>query len=135
MKNRYGFKIPAAIKSLINDSVSYPLAYSPTDSTLPFAASIASGMMVSQHGVGDYSKNADGFENSCLNSSIDTLPHILNNEGFKTLFGATGGRFSSKIGFARGYDSHYHSFKPFKPSTQPDFNWVFRNVKENFFFR
>ena len=131
LQNRYGFKIPDPIIKLIEDGVNYPLAYSPADSTLPFGASFFSGLMVSQHGVGDYSKNADGFSNKILNRAINTLPEILKCEGFNTLFGATGGRFSSKVGFAKGFNSHYHAFKPFEPSLQPDFNWVFRNIASN----
>jgi len=131
LQNRYGFKIPEPINELIEDGVNYPLAYSPADSTLPFGASFFSGLMVSQHGVGDYSKNADGFSNQILNRTINTLPEILKCEGFNTLFGATGGRFSSEAGFAKGFNSHYHAFMPFDPSLQPDFNWVFRNIASN----
>ena len=133
LKNQYGFDVPRPVSELINDGFTYDFAYSPTESTLPFAASIASGLMVSQHGIGDYSQNADGFSCNILNQNIRTLPDILKDYEFKTIFGATGSRFSSYCGFARGYDSHYHSFKPFDPSVQPDFQWVSRQLTNNHF--
>ena len=95
--------------------------------------SFSSGLMVSQHGIGDYSKSADQCFNQTLNNKIVTLPERLKKEGFKTLFAATGGRFSSKCGFAKGYDSHYHSFTCYDPSIQPDLNWVYRQLSNNHF--
>ena len=68
LNRKYGFEIPSVIQELVNDGIKYPLAYSPTESTLPFAASFSSGLMVSQHGIGDYSKSADQCFNQTLNN-------------------------------------------------------------------
>ena len=65
------------IDELIGESTAYPRIYSPADNTLSYGASILSGLMPSQHGIGNYSKMPWNFDNEILNSKIINLPEIL----------------------------------------------------------
>ncbi len=118
-------------EKLFEDSINFPKTYSPADNTLSFGASILSGLMPSQHGIGDYSKMPWNFDNYVINNQIINLPKILKSEGFFNIFGGTESRFSSKVGWARDFDHYFHVFEKWSESI-PKVDWIqraFQNYK------
>ena len=112
-------------EKLFDDSVNFPKTYSPADNTLSFGASILSGLMPSQHGIGDYSKMPWNYDNQIVNNQIINLPKVLKSEGFFNIFGGTESRFSSKLGWARDFDHYFHVFEKWS-ETIPKVDWIQR---------
>lgn len=134
LRERYGNRVGELpnLERLCGESVVYPKVYSPTDCTLSFAASILTGLMPSQHGIGNYAIAADSFENSVYHPELRTLPGMFKDHRFLTFFGGTQVRFSSKVGWARGFDHYFHVFDKWGTNT-PQFDWLtraFRTYKE-----
>lgn len=105
--NKYNFSIPENIKKLINDSKYFDNTYSCVDSTLPFAASMLSALLPSQHGIGDYTDGANSTNHNILNKNNYSIQSFLKENNFITFFSGTATRFNSKYGFAKGFD-FYH---------------------------
>ncbi len=130
LKNHYPECSTPNIDQLMDDSIVYPKTYSPADNTLSYGASILSGLMPSQHGIGNYSKMPWNFDNEILNSKLVNLPEILKDFGFLNIFGGTETRFSSKLGWSKGFDYYHHVFEKWSINT-PKVDWIHR-VLENF---
>ncbi len=127
------------INELIDHSNVYHDVISPVDATLTYAASMISGLLPSQHGIGDYSIGSDAFNNKTLNEKLMTLPRKLKEEGYLNFFLGTAGRFSSKIGFADGFDDHFQvnsNFDMNRPSINTLINGLdsFKQFNKFFFF-
>lgn len=128
LKQLYGEEDWPCIQELRKEKnvAEYPKVYSPTDATLPFAASVFSGLMPSQHGVGNYAVGADTFNNMTINENIQPISAYMKSKGLLTFFGGTEVRFSAKIGFARGFDHFFHEFYKWKASV-PGMEWISRS--------
>jgi len=139
LKETYGLEGYKNLNKLIDESELYEEVFSPIDATLTYAASMISGLLPSQHCIGDYSVGSDSFDNKVLNNSLKTLPEILKEEGFLNFFGGTAGRFSSKLGFAHGFDDHYQvntNFDINRPTINSLINGLeaYKNLDKFFFF-
>lgn len=113
------------IEALSKDSKRFSRSYSMADSTLPSIYSFLSGLLPSQHGMGDYVKPL--YEE---NPSIDIagLPTILKKCGFMSQFCVSYPRFDPLYGWGRGADSYYQAEYPFS-SNAPEFSRVMRNFE------
>lgn len=125
LKNKYSAVTFPTLDRLASENVSYPRVYSPTDSTLSFAASMLTGLLPSQHAIGNYGIAANSFDNNIYNESLKSLPEFFKENGFLTFYGGTQVRFSSKVGWARGFDSYFHIFEKWKPNV-PGIDWLTR---------
>ena len=105
--NNFNFSLPNNLKNLIKTSKYYNKTYTSVDSTLPYAASIMSGLFPSQHGIGDYKDGANSTNHNIINKNNYSLANFLKENGFLTFFSGTATRLNSKYGFARGFD-YYH---------------------------
>ena len=131
--NNYQFPELKNFTKIIEDSFNFKDAFAPIDSTLPYAASLQTGLMPSQHGIGNYRPNAYGFKNIVPTTDFNYLSQNLKEYGFINFFGGTATRFSSKIGFARGYDSYFQVGKKFNEHN-PDFQWLMRGLDNYYGF-
>ena len=97
-KNIYlpGFKL------LLENGIFHKNSYSQQDGTLPFMASMATGLFSSQHLLGDYEQP---IYNSKLNEKYKTLSKILKSQGFTTDAITPQGRWDTSYGWANGFDS------------------------------
>lgn len=129
LQDKYGFGELKSFKELSKHSTSYPKVYTTTDSTLSCIASMLTGLLPSQHGIGNYANAADGFNCDSLNENLVTLPEQFKNEGYTTIFGGTQVRLSSKNGWARGFDDYYHVFEKWSPFA-PQIQWLIRTLEE-----
>ena len=81
MKNhRYSLNLQG-FKEIITDGIHYTNAYSQQDGTLPFMASLMTGLYSSQHLIGDYEKP---ISLSQINENYGALSSILKSQGFLT---------------------------------------------------
>lgn len=138
LKEAYGFNNYSNLDNFISESTEYKEVFSPVDATLTYAASMLSGLMPSQHGIGDYSMGSDTYFNKVINKNIDILPKRLKKKDFLTFFYGTAGRFSSKIGFADGFDDHFQVNSNFD-SNRPSINTLINGIEaykgfDKFFF-
>jgi len=131
LRQNYREKVPPLpnLEKLSHEGTVYPKVYSPTDSTLSFAASILSGLLPSQHGIGNYAIAADAFVNNVFHPDLRTLPRLFKGHRFRTFFGGTQARFSSKVGWARGFDHYFHVFEKWGENV-PQFEWLTRTFRE-----
>ena len=125
--DKYQFPELINFTKIIENSFDYKNTYAPIDSTLPYAATLQTGLLPSQHGIGNYRPNAYGFDNIVPTTDFNYLTQNLKEYGFINFFGGTATRFSSKIGFARGYDSYFQVGKKFNEHN-PDFQWLIRGL-------
>ena len=107
MSKKYSLPVLSNFEKLMNMSSTYKDAYTANDSTLAYSGSIFSGLMPSQHGIGDYSASPDNFNNEIINNDIALMSEQLKLKGFLNFFGGTAPRLNSKNGFARGFDSYF----------------------------
>lgn len=119
------YKAPALphLDNFISENTSYQNVYAPADSTLAFAASMLTGLLPSQHSIGNYAIPADSFDSDTYNSNLESLPLFFKNKGFYTSFLGTQVRFSSKTGWARGFDQYFHVFEKWSPLVG-QFEWI-----------
>ncbi len=109
LKHRYpGLPTLPNIERLLQDSVSYPNCYTTSDITLSFSSSLVSGLLSSQHGIGDYRIPGESFYQSIVNREIPTLAEQLKSWGYFTAMFSLFPRFSPKLGLARGCDIYQH---------------------------
>lgn len=128
LSRRYGFAVPNNLEELRNESTVYENVYSPTESTLSFAASLHTGLMPSQHGIGNYAIPADSFHNNVFSRKLTTIAEYFKSRGFFTSFGGTQVRFSSKVGWARGFDHYYHVFEKWAGNV-PRTEWIANTLR------
>ena len=110
LRRVYGFSKYPHLEALIQEGVSYPYAYSPTDATLSFVAAVLTGLLPSQHGIGYYGWAADSFDNKRFSEKVTPLAQFFKELGFFTICGGTTVRLSSKMGWAKGFDHFFHVF-------------------------
>ena len=107
LSKNYKFQIPKNFNNLINDSSYYKKIYASCDSTLPYAASLFSGLFPSQHSIGDYSIGADTTNNKILNSKNFLIQKFLKEQEFQTFFAGSATRFNSKLQFSKFFDHYF----------------------------
>ena len=127
LSRAYGFGALPNFGELCRDAVCYPVAYTPAPTTLSFAASLLTGLLPSQHAVGDYSHGADGFECDVFSRNLTPLSEGFKREGWFTAFSGTEARFGPKNGWARGFDVYYHVMEKRAPNV-PQIDWVLRTL-------
>lgn len=128
ISNKYGISDLPNLKKLISISSSYKEVYSPIDATLTYAVSLFSGLMPSQHGVGNYSIGSDTFKNYILNEKLTTVSKKMKDLGFLNFFAGTATRLNSKMGFAKYFDDYFQVDKSYDLSN-PDINWVIKKIQ------
>lgn len=127
LSEKYSLPKLPNLEKLMNLSQVYKEAFSPIDATLTYAASLMSGLLPSQHGIGDYSKNADGFENNTLSKQLISLPENFKSKEFMTFCSATASRFNSKIGFSKAFDDYFQVNKNFDIN-KPKMDWLLNGL-------
>jgi hypothetical protein len=127
ISDKYGINGFENIDKLIDISAEYKNAYSVVDSTFTYSATVMSGLMPSQHGIGDYSISADSFKNYTLNNSLSFLTEKLKKNKFLNFFTATATRFSSKSGTSRGFDDYYNVYNNYDVE-HPEIEWVINKL-------
>ena len=127
LSDKYNFKNFPNLDSFISDSSNFNDVYGPAESTLPSLTSLLSGLMSTQHSIGDYSINSDSFDNKVVNSNIEILPETLKSFEFMNFFAATATRTSSKVGFARGFDDH-HQVNNNYDLNAPGIDWAIKGL-------
>ncbi len=126
LKKKYGDLINMPnIEMLEKESLRYEKSYSIGDSTLPTIMSYKSGLFPSQHGFGDYSLPTFEINQSENNQ---TLPRLLNQEGFVTKSITSYPRFDSLYGWSYDFDSYYQSEYPFFADA-PDASRIIRSFE------
>ena len=128
LEARYGFGNLANLERLSRDAVCYPRVYTPSAATLSFAASMLTGLLPSQHGIGDYGLAADSFECEVSSRRFPVLAELFKRAGFFTAFGGVQARFSAKSGWARGFDRYYQVFEKWSVSV-PEIDWLIRTCR------
>ncbi len=123
LRRAYGFAELPNIDQLCADAVQYPIAYTPAPTTLSFAASLFTGLLPSQHAIGDYSHAATGFECDTFSRQLTTLSEAFKREGWVTGFSGTEVRFGPKNGWGRGFDVYYHVMEKWAPNV-PQVDWL-----------
>jgi hypothetical protein len=98
------------LDALIESDAVYTSAYSVADSTLPNIPSILSGLLPSQHKIGDYQLP---INQSILNKNIKTLPNLLKEE-FLSSFLTCYPRFDRLYGWGNDVHNFYNSDGPWK---------------------
>ncbi len=136
----YKYNLPKLpnFEKLMKISSSYSEVYSPIDATLTYAGSIFSGLMPSQHGLGDYSISPDSYDNEILNKNIKLLSEQIKCKGFINFFGGTAPRLNSKTGFTRGFDDYFQVNKNYF-ANRPKMNLILNGLHsfkgfDKFFF-
>lgn len=132
-KNKFDLSRLKNLNSIISDSEIFSRCYTAVDSTLPHIASSLSGLIPSQHEIGDYSK--DIFEET-LNNKIITYAEVLKKNGYYTSGFTTYPRLDCLRGWNKGFCSWFNNERPFfndAPSSTEICNEIFRLKNKKFF--
>lgn len=129
LKNKYGLPDLPNFSRILSGATNYSHAYSTAESTLPFAGSLFTGLLPSQHGIGNYAVPADSFSNKIYNFRHDSLVKFLKSKKFLTFGGTVDARFSPKVGWARWFDHYCHVMLKWRDPI-PDLDWVRRVLHE-----
>lgn len=101
----YSRKTSPNIDKLAEKGVLFKNAYSQSGKTTPAFMSILSSLYVSDHGIrstlSSTGKNVNFYR---IHDSIQTLPQILKNHGYKTYGFITSNQLPKEAGFDRGFD-------------------------------
>lgn len=124
-----GVAVPS-LESFSREAVTYPLVYSTVDSTLPFAGSMFTGLLPSQHAIGNYAVGADTFDNNIISRHVPLLQETLKRERFVTFAAAGANRLSGKLGWTRGFDVFLHDFHKWSSDASVDFDCLPRTLEK-----
>lgn len=130
LRQRYGDIELPHLSAFADEAVEYPLVYTATDATLPYAGCVLTGLMPSQHGIGDYGIGADTFLNRVANRRLPMLQEVLKRQRFLTFAAAGAGRFSGKVGWARGFDIFLHEYHKWSDDAAVGFEAVARTFRK-----
>jgi len=128
LQARYGFGELENLQCLSEAAVVYPQVYTPSDSTLAVAGSMHTGLLPTQHGIGDYGLAADSFKCEVSCRRFPVLAEMFKDAGYFTAFGGVQARFSPKTGWARGFDRYHHVFEKWATNV-PEIDWLIRTCR------
>jgi len=123
------------------DAVVFENAFAQTSWTLPVATSLFTSLYPYSH------KIMDRFVSNLLDESIQTLPEILRDEGYKTAAFVGGLDYDNSFGHMRGFEEYQEAmeaeegaynhaallFSGFGPSLAKGLEWIENNSEEKFF--
>jgi arylsulfatase A-like enzyme len=127
LKNNYQLPELPNVDALIDDSLVFKNCYSSTESTLPFSSSIFSGLLSSQHTIGNYKSIPEDFNKYTLNKNITLLQEHLKSCGYLTFCGGLHARFNPKYGLARGFDVYDYRVNNMAEH-QMGFDWLSQKI-------
>ncbi len=122
LRQRYESVETPCLDAFAREATTYPLVYSTVDSTLPFAGSMFTGLLPSQHAIGNYGVGADTFDNQIVNRRLTLLQETMKAEQFVTFAAAGANRLSGKLGWTRGFDTFVHDFHKWSSDASVDFD-------------
>lgn len=128
-KHHSGVAVPS-LESFAREAVTYPVVYSTVDSTLPFAGSMFTGLLPSQHAIGNYAVGADTFDNRIISRQLPLLQETMKREQFVTFAAAGANRLSGKLGWTRGFDIFLHDFHKWSSDASVDFDCLPRTMEK-----
>jgi hypothetical protein len=129
LRHHYAFVPPMPnLDAFVRDAVAYPYSYTTADITLSFSSSVTSGLLSSQHAIGDYRIPGGSFYQNTVNPAITTLAEVAHSAGHLTSGLTLFPRYSPKIGLARGYDIYRHWMAK-SDSTTPSVEHVVQKLR------